>query len=825
MRTLKKTLALVLVVVMVVSFGAIGASADFKDVTATTDYYEAITLLTGMGVIDGVTDETFKPAGELTREQAVKIVSFIKLGPDSAKLISKATNAPFEDVGITRWSSGFVAYCANTKIVEGVTNKTFNPAGVLTSAAFTKMLLVAVGFDADATGLNGSSWAINTALTAKASGIFDNNIGVSPEKAITRAEACQLALLALDYSKTGSTVVYVVKDAAGVVLYSGSDALTALAIKSTAVDNILTTMTNNSGSLGDSIFGLTKTSSLDAFGRASTVYTNGKTGSAKVVYAKFAPKAVKSFTAETTYGKIVSALGYTKTGEKVTLNITENGGTALKVENVNRVNATEIGAQGTLIEVYKTGTDTYSVIVIDTYVKKLGKNDIKAATAATSKDDAKLARVVIDGMEYATSAFKADDVVLYTKTDNEIVNVVKADAVSGYVTAVATVSNYFRVDGVATYLSANSSLVIGSGLLVNSATQVKTFYYDSYGNVIYVQAGEAAVVATKHAYVIQTAAKAAESIGGGLFEEGDTTAAVAQAKILDLETGTIKVVNRAVVKGTDNKYYYANANGAASSVAVTDQKADTDKTYYGVCSYATLDNGDYVLVAKTTTNKTTITKNSANVTMMDGSKAVNLYANSKTVLKIVNCTSDKNGDPVSATISTATGIANFPAGSNEYNAIVTYSGGIVSEILVVQPKSLSTAVNYAVYSGEGETDANGTKHSFFVGGELVQYYVGKDVELSLNAGDVVGLTLTDGVIAKAADAAVQTEKGTALAVSYIDDSYVIAGGQVYYFTDNCVVVDANNAYAIGELDVDVNITVYGSETSKIAFIVIDKIVD
>ena len=68
MRTLKKSLALVLALVMVLGLGVVGASADNK-LDSYTDageigdaYVEAVGVLTGLGIVDGRTDTESVPA-------------------------------------------------------------------------------------------------------------------------------------------------------------------------------------------------------------------------------------------------------------------------------------------------------------------------------------------------------------------------------------------------------------------------------------------------------------------------------------------------------------------------------------------------------------------------------------------------------------------------------------------------------------------------------------------------------------------------------------------------------------------------------------------
>ena len=61
MRTLKKSLALVLALVMLLGLGVVGASADnaldnYTDADEIGDaYLEAVGVLTGLGIVDGMT--------------------------------------------------------------------------------------------------------------------------------------------------------------------------------------------------------------------------------------------------------------------------------------------------------------------------------------------------------------------------------------------------------------------------------------------------------------------------------------------------------------------------------------------------------------------------------------------------------------------------------------------------------------------------------------------------------------------------------------------------------------------------------------------------
>ena len=150
MRNLKKVLALVLALVMSLSLVTIASAKDASDFSDYGDitYQEAVDVMTAVGVFDGVDGSNFAPTNTLTREQAAKIVTYMLMGQANAdKLV--ATIAPYSDVAADRWSAGSITYCDNEGILAGVGDGKFNPTGELTGLAFAKMLLVALGYDAE----------------------------------------------------------------------------------------------------------------------------------------------------------------------------------------------------------------------------------------------------------------------------------------------------------------------------------------------------------------------------------------------------------------------------------------------------------------------------------------------------------------------------------------------------------------------------------------------------------------------------------------------------------------------------------------------------
>ena len=193
MRTLKKTLSLVLVVAMVLGLCVVGASAknavdDYKDADKIGDaYYEAVGVMTGIGVIKGMGDGILSPTGNYTRAQAAKIITYMLIGEKAAESLV-CTTAPFEDVAANHWAAGYIAFCVEQGIINGMSATTFEPEGQLTGFQWAKMLLCAVGFGSQGE-FTGNSWSLNTAFVAHRVGLFDGDLAGADHVALQRQQA------------------------------------------------------------------------------------------------------------------------------------------------------------------------------------------------------------------------------------------------------------------------------------------------------------------------------------------------------------------------------------------------------------------------------------------------------------------------------------------------------------------------------------------------------------------------------------------------------------------------------------------------------------
>ena len=194
MRNLKKILALVLALVMSLSLVTIANASDFTDADDIT-YEEAADVMSTIGVIEGYEDGSFDPDGTLVREEAAKLVTFMLLGDNANNLGIERSS--FNDVAMTRWSAPAIEYCVSLGIIDGAGDGNFYPRGQLTAVAFAKVLLTALGYDADTEGLVGNTWSVNTAALAMEVGLDDGIEDLSWNAALTREEAAQMALNAI----------------------------------------------------------------------------------------------------------------------------------------------------------------------------------------------------------------------------------------------------------------------------------------------------------------------------------------------------------------------------------------------------------------------------------------------------------------------------------------------------------------------------------------------------------------------------------------------------------------------------------------------------
>ena len=571
---MKKLLALVLALVMSMSLVTI-SNAAFKDADKI-DYKEAVDVMNAVGVFIGDEKGNFNAKENLTREQAAKIIAYLELGSKAADAL--VGGATFTDVASTRWSAGFVGYCAQAGVVAGYDGK-FDPAGQLTALQFGKMLLVELGYDAKAAGMVGADWAINTSkLMAKAK--LMDGIDGSVNQVLTREKAAQMCLNALE----APTVEYTTKGSS--ISVNGAEINLGASEPSYVTNTIAKEqtissekLTNNGGytiELGEKLYkNLKKISTTDDFGRPATKWT-WKSESV----GTYADAADLSYTKAVKAGDIYKDLNLSDTVAAKNVTVWVNGEQVSAASlDIKKGSETKIGAKlyddkngtngnGVLTEVfYDDVADTMVITQIVTYIGEVAKT-VKATdkrdayvviTAKTGDNNAYTMPKDSKGIKASPLEFETDETfadntyVLYTYSfkAEAVKSLAAAEKVEGYVTK--TINSAKDED------KNNGMTIAGTEYKMSLATageklgnvSVKndyTVYLDQYGYIIYV---EQVQELGSYALVLATANK-----GSFIGNKAQLLLTDGTVKFVDTDenyaSGTKKIPNNTIVTFREN---------------------------------------------------------------------------------------------------------------------------------------------------------------------------------------------------------------------------------------------------------------------------------
>ena len=582
---MKKFLSLVLALVMTMSLVTISAGAkDFTDSDKVT-YDDAIEVMSELKVIDGYTDGSFRPTVELNRGAAAKIICNMILGPTTASALS-ASSAPFVDVPADSVFAGYITYCAKEGIINGYADGTFRPTAPLTGYAFMKMLLGALGYDADIEGYTGANWSVNVAKQAIGIDLDDGNDNFVGNKYVTREEACLYALNTLKAKMVeyGNKTTVTVNGAQVVV--GGSEAKDVV---NNAKDE--TFKDDNKMQFAEKYFpDLTTKKTTDDFGRPASIW-------------KIKNKEVGTYTddADATYtsevkGKTIYAdlnVDLDKTEWYATVDgVDQDDITDLKANfAVAKKNDVKIGGNGVLVEVfYDDDKDEGTITLINSYlmqvngdydeddeelvIDKIDECDAPFTSKTLSSDD-------LDGLD----AFADEDYVIVTVADGDVKTIEKAEMVTGTVTEYV-VDDTVTMDGTEyeyadTYDDSDRSYEVKEDY---------ELYLDAYGYVLLAKGVEAD---DNYVFVSEFASSSL------LLTKGKV---VAYAYFTDgsADEITVSKVDKTKVSGTDmngvtnkwfkyvekdGKYELTTADNTPVSVAagdkVIDYKDSALKTYIG----------------------------------------------------------------------------------------------------------------------------------------------------------------------------------------------------------------------------------------------------
>ena len=200
MKNLKKVLAMVLA--FACTFSMFAGAKVFEDVPAGSDYSEAITMLSDLGIIQGKDDGKYHPEDTITRAEACAMIARLMTGDPKVSQYVGAQS--FSDVKKDSWKDSAIGYCYINGIVIGVGNNKFEPDRAITDAEFVTMVVRAMGYE---TADMKQNYPFSYMSNAQAVGLLDGTNMVASTDAL-RGEDAQVIYNALfaDYARGAKLV-------------------------------------------------------------------------------------------------------------------------------------------------------------------------------------------------------------------------------------------------------------------------------------------------------------------------------------------------------------------------------------------------------------------------------------------------------------------------------------------------------------------------------------------------------------------------------------------------------------------------------------------
>lgn len=564
MKNLKKVLALVLAVVMIMGTVAVASAKDYKDVKNTDSYADAIDVLSNLNILDGYKDGNFKPEGTLKRAEAAKLIAVINNAKTTGKIKSgeeisalyENTQNYFVDCN-NSWARPLINYCRIMGLADGMTATTYEPERTLTGVQWLKLMLTTLNFDTAKEGYTGTGWDINVLNRANELGLLAGlPTGWKAIENIKRGEAAQILYNAL----TKYLVEY------GQLIKNGKVELDRAFVANESVEATGFTLAAKMG------VGLKR--STDAFRRPGYTWSYG-------TWSKFymdKPKAeyktavstctiLKDLGIAETDPTVLTLNGHRADAKTLTTNTTigknfTDDGTALNyfavdgfkyaydynstyvtLKHDNQKNCQKLGhlgttnnladekfgGQGDLTQVFKT-EDGVVITTVHTFLAEVdgyntpGKYDHTKKNTSSAKvwvtlnsevptytDGYMALKKTLPTAEYAegtkllvTMSLKDTEAVnkVHAYQNAAIQDVIVPETKTGKLTGASSAAYPETVSIDGTKYPTNCRFIVGKDDAMNIANNGKpyTFYFDTYGNVI----GRTAVAAEAAQYVVVT---------------------------------------------------------------------------------------------------------------------------------------------------------------------------------------------------------------------------------------------------------------------------------------------------------------------------------
>ena len=791
MRNLKRVLSLALASVMLLGMMVIGAGAADKTAADLTDMdkvtnTEAVNLMVDLGIIEGKPDGSFAPTEGVDRATMAKLITYIMMG-DVDATIFEGTVTDLTDID-TNWAEGYIKYCYSNGIISGDGQGHFFPTQGVTVVQAAKMLLVALGYDADNRGYqSNSNWSVNIMKDAQTTGLM-KGISATATDALTRDGAAQMIFNALFADTVEPQYQY--------------DMGTQYIVSYKSADSLAETMYN----------GLTKVTGVVTTSGANTVIAKAEPASVNGVNMNGTKTGLASTPAQTNMkvvfyvdknGSLVSSAAVSKAATVYEIPVGLTDGAATKsgtVQNwlkgeglsyttetlestpsvVTYSDAAPKTTDNTALKAVITGLKAGEVAtaVADgngkiTNITVISKRIANVNDAAKTRVDDETTYVYgLPGITGTGTSAKFNGIAATTETVVGYESLSKGDVVAYYTDGEKLYyENLETVVGQLTSAASNGGLTIsGTKYYVSGLTgamkldDVKkvgynkdvTYWLDPNGYIVKAEAVSEETT-TQYAIVLET-----KSIPGSGWDDSVSY----EAKLLFTD-GTSEIVKVATIGGK-------KADGTNFATL----------TANAFVTYSTNKDGNYELKVVAAGDGITLpalgTSITTGVAQFDGTNV----GNSKTIF-IVKGRNDK--------FTVTTGIANAPAYESGVTGKILAEDGVASIVYITAGTAASStsdanyvyvdASSYDYYPAvTGKTDAYKEFKAIVDGEETtvkVKYDSAADKFIGRNSG-LYDLTYTDGLVTAAANASVVTGVDNM-------DGVVKAGTKVWTVNDDTVV--------------------------------------
>ena len=853
MRNLKKFLALVLAMMMVMSL-MVTANAAVNTKEAAADYQLAVEVLNTLKIVKGKGNGVYGAEDKISRAEFAMMLFRIATGYTKDSLTKEYIEyAKFSDVPTNEWYAGAVGYAASEGLLKGYGNNTYGPNDPVTRNQVVIGLARVLGYDKNKE-LQGASSAKETAVLVKTTSIADvvKTNAADMTAAATRQEVAQMffnVLVNENYvTYNSSTGNYVDK------LYGGSTTQTP--------GQLLFDMTVSAPTAGNDDLGRpSQATTVTIANKTLTVNAADDTVVKYTAPAKAADvaTALKDYKLEASGGDIAIPVDNTTTtwidtDPIVVTDGKDNEATMGDLGNTITPAAAiaALTGYGKTVEIYADSNKVINkIVVVNDYLAKVNAvneanveltvyNGQAAGTNATANSDS-------SKITYNTTSFAKDAYVVVTMAKSSGNYTIKSMAAATVREDVAIVSHNANTKTLNGTINYAASAVIAGGSHSATTKQIAagssdlfdstfTFYLNAEGHIlggeVYTEA-ENTVTPTDYLYVVSAAYSRAEDADSGSGEYGETTSATpasAKATVIFID-GTKTVIDLAVTTSNNTpSVQFPDSSSTPGEIVKQTLEASTgdlgnkgSKRINCWYAYSVDSNGKYTLTSinndaevskvaftyeATSSNIITVTANTAFSATVKGTT---YYSGSDTVVTVLST-------PASGTNYTLSHYTGLPtsgivAASSTINASVLYlidaNTGKITNMYYIGTSVAGTeggdddgteVPEYAYAISGGEHVKGGYQYKFAIKGAT------KDITVTANVtpGDIYVLekTDTDGVYtakqvlvgATSGDINVQLSSATGVKVTATDSKYFVAGSLVYY-ASNYEVYDVSSAAA------------------------------